>query len=107
MNIFILVLILIAVLWLCQVIDAYRKGLPPGPLRLPGIGCILQVLLVDYKLPPVAFHKLRKLYGDVMSIQTGTVFFGKLVKYYKQGNLIRTLSLVHAFSCGKRLRENS
>jgi hypothetical protein len=44
-----------------------------GPLALPLIGSVLQVALADHKRPYVAFHKLAKKYGNIMSLKLGSV----------------------------------
>ncbi|CAL8124690.1 unnamed protein product [Orchesella dallaii] len=51
-----------------------KKNLPPGPFRFPVIGNLIQLAMADSKEPYVAFSQLGKKYGDIMSIQLGSVY---------------------------------
>ncbi|NWY94114.1 CP2J2 protein, partial [Loxia curvirostra] len=48
------------------------KNFPPTPFRLPFIG---HIYLLDFKDPAVAVQRLVKRYGDIFSIQMGSMKF--------------------------------
>ncbi|ODM94793.1 Methyl farnesoate epoxidase [Orchesella cincta] len=58
-----------------------KRNLPPGPFRLPVIGNLIQVALADSKEPYKAFKKLGQQYGDIMSIQLGSLYSVVLNSY--------------------------
>lgn len=60
---------------------------PPGPLRLPVLGSVLQMAWQD-KMPHLALSKLSQRYGDVMSFGLG-VHNAVVISSYK---LIREVS---------------
>ncbi|KAG4071346.1 hypothetical protein HA402_004050 [Bradysia odoriphaga] len=45
--------------------------LPPGPMRLPVLGSVIQLQLADSVYPHLALSKLAEKYGDVMSFGFG------------------------------------
>jgi len=49
-----------------------------GPVAIPFIGSVIQVAWADHKRPYIALQKLAKKYGNVMSIQLGSVQAGKV-----------------------------
>ncbi|ODM89460.1 Methyl farnesoate epoxidase [Orchesella cincta] len=50
-----------------------KRNQPPGPLRLPIVGNLIQLAWINSKEPHTAFTKLSQTYGDIMSIQLGSV----------------------------------
>jgi hypothetical protein len=59
-----------------DVVVNYICCIAAGPLALPLIGSVLQVALADPNRPYVAFQKLAKKYGNIMSLQLGSVSAG-------------------------------
>ncbi|XP_037052143.1 farnesoate epoxidase-like [Bradysia coprophila] len=49
-----------------------NKHLPPGPLRLPVLGSIIQLYLANPKFPHLAFSKISEKYGDIFSFGFGS-----------------------------------
>jgi hypothetical protein len=47
-----------------------------GPISLPIIGSLIQVVRSDPGRPFVAFQKLARTYGNIMSLQLGSVNAG-------------------------------
>jgi len=47
-----------------------------GPWAFPLIGSAIQVALADPDIPFVALQKLAKQYGNIMSVQLGSVHAG-------------------------------
>lgn len=69
-NPFILTLticLLFAFLWLRR-----GKRLPPGPIRFPVLGSVIQIYHANPLFPHLAFSKLAKKYGDIMTLGFGT-----------------------------------
>ncbi|CAL8124638.1 unnamed protein product [Orchesella dallaii] len=50
------------------------KVRPPGPYRFPIVGNLVQLAMINLKEPYLAFRDLSEKYGDVMSIQLGSVY---------------------------------
>ncbi|CAL8068262.1 unnamed protein product [Orchesella dallaii] len=74
MVLIVLIIILGYVIWYIR--DQKQcEGAPPGPVRFPSLGNIIQVA-VQSSIPPLALYKLSRIYGDVMSVRIGLIDFG-------------------------------
>ncbi|CAL8121430.1 unnamed protein product [Orchesella dallaii] len=67
-------LALLMILLISVIFKKRDKRLAPGPLPLPFIGNLLQIAWANSKEPHIAFAKLGEKYGNIMSIQLGSVY---------------------------------
>ncbi|ODM94255.1 Methyl farnesoate epoxidase [Orchesella cincta] len=51
---------------------AKRNG-PPGPYKFPIIGTLIQIAMINIKEPYLAFSTLGAMYGEIVSLQLGSV----------------------------------
>ncbi|CAL8121426.1 unnamed protein product [Orchesella dallaii] len=68
------ILVVILILLLQENFKGRDKQLAPGPFRFPVVGNLLQITWINSKEPYLAFTKLSRRYGDIMSIQLGSVY---------------------------------
>ncbi|CAL8121420.1 unnamed protein product [Orchesella dallaii] len=76
------------------------KNLAPGPFPLPILGNLVQLGWINATKPHVAFAKLGEKYGDVMSIQLGSVYAVVLNSYEVMEEYLPKPEFSHRFFNG-------
>ncbi|WJX37488.1 hypothetical protein P8452_25248 [Trifolium repens] len=71
-TIFLFMIIVIKIRNRSKKYDSSTKRIPPGPLKLPIIGNIINLITTN---PPRKLRDLSKIYGPLMHLQLGVVFF--------------------------------
>ncbi|KAK2387010.1 cytochrome P450 71D11 [Trifolium repens] len=71
-TIFLFMIIVIKIRNRSKKYDSSTKRIPPGPLKLPIIGNIINLITTN---PPRKLRDLSKIYGPLMHLQLGEVFF--------------------------------
>ncbi|CAL8121418.1 unnamed protein product [Orchesella dallaii] len=67
-------LVVLVIFLISKLFKRRPKNLPPGPLPLPFIGNLLQLAWINPTEPYRAFAKMSEKYGNIMSIQLGSVY---------------------------------
>ena len=66
-----IILIFVMVFLISAIVLTKPRGLPPGPLSFPVVGCISILRQFSCKRPHIVLYEAAKKYGNIMSFKMG------------------------------------